>query len=409
MLSRRELLQGAAALLGGLGGCAGRTTPPLAPPTTTASLLPATGSTFPLLDVCGSPYAMGRAIGERFAPQIRAAFSLEIRGWRELKTFADAQPALLEPFLAAARRLAPTVLDELRGWADGSGVPLHDLLALNHKGELGALRDERGRERRQCVRAEGEPGCSTIIARRGTRTVWAHNEDGDGAYAPGMFLLRARPTGRPAFLCCAYPGLLPGNAPWINAHGVIMTTNFIHTREVRVGGVGRYLLDRLTLEAGSFDEALAVATHRERAYGFHHVIASAREGRIASVEATPSRLQIKPLGDGIFLHTNHLIHGGLADVAQDPDYVQRSSLTRWRVLARWRQRVADPGALGADDLVRALSSHEGRPYSPCRHPTASISGATLLSAVFELPAAATMRVYTGQPCGGRRADHAAPR
>jgi hypothetical protein len=398
--SRRDFLLGSTALLAA-AGCR-PPAPPRTAPGTAPRFQPATERTFPLLEVSGPPYAIGRAVGERFAPQIRAALSPEIKSWRELRSFANAQPALLEPFLAAARKHAPSVLEELRGWAEGSGVPLRDLLVLNHKGELGSLRDAHVRPGRTCA-IERAAGCSTIVVRSGGRTIWAHNEDGEGAYAPHMFLLRVRPEGKPAFICCSYPCLLPGNAPWVNERGVIMTTNFIHTAEVRAAGVGRYLLDRLTMEAASFDEAVRVATHPERAYGFHHVIASAREGKICSVEATPSALARKDLGDGIFLHTNHLIHEGVADATQDPEYVQRSSMTRWRVLAAWR-RAASAASATAAEVVRVLSSHEGKPYSPCRHPEGEIAGATLLTAVFELRAgepAREMLVYRNQPCGGR--------
>ena len=52
---------------------------------------------------------------------------------------------------------------------------------------------------------------------------------------------------------------------------------------------------------------------------------------------------------------------------------------------------------GLTRLRELLASHEGRPYSPCRHPEGAIGGATLLTALFDL-GARTMRVYKNQPC-----------
>jgi len=397
-ISRRDFARGSLALFGALAGCA-RGVPVKGP---RPPYGPGTETRFPLLEVRGAPYDMGRAIGERFAREIRGGFEARAAWWRELKAFADAQPArIYDTFLAAARKHAPHIVEELRGWADGCGLPLRDLLVLNLKAEYGALRDQR----KQKERPEPQPGCSTIVRARRDGFALAHNEDGDQAYAERMFMLRLRPEGKPAVLCASYPGILPGNAPWINAAGVIMTTNFIYTREVRLG-LGRYFLDRLAMEARTLDEAVPICTHPERAYAFHHVLASARERRALSIEVTPTKKSQIAI-DGLFLHTNHLVHPVMAGEPQDPDYVGSSSLTRWKVLSAWKAGLGARTDVAAEELIRALSSHEGRPYSPCRHPRGEVRGATLLTALFETPVQ-QMRVYKGQPCGGRWAALAPP-
>jgi len=393
LLSRRDFARGSAALLGAaVAGCAApdaaRRQP--SPPDTYQA---ASETRFPLLEVRGAPYAMGRTIGQRFAAQIRGGFEARAAWWRRLKAIADAQPAkVYDTFLAAARRHAPHIVEELRGWADGCGLPFRDLMLLNLKAEYQALHDRRS--------PEPQPGCSTIVKAGARGFVLAHNEDGDQAYRERMFVVRMRPEGKPAVLCASYPGILPGNAPWINDAGLIMTTNFIYTREVRLG-VGRYFLDRLAMEARSLDEAVAICTHPERAYAFHHVLASASERRVLSIEVTPTR-QSRLAIDGLFLHTNHLVHPALAGEQQDLDYVGTSSLSRWQVLGAWKAGVAGREArLTPRDLVRALASHEQSPYSPCRHPQGKVRGTTLLTALFETPVRA-MQIYKGQPCRGRR-------
>jgi hypothetical protein len=236
----------------------------------------------------------------------------------------------------------------------------------------------------------------------GERLLLAHNEDGDATFSGHMFLLHARPEGKPAFLAVCYPGVLPGNAPWINERGVLMTTNYIHSAETRPG-VGRYFLDRLAMQARSLDEALAICTHRERAYAFHHVIGSAREGRAVALEVTPRSFARRELSAEIYLHTNHLVLEPLARGAADPEDVRRSSHTRLEVLARWRAGTS--GRVREEDLLRALGSHEGRPYSPCRHPEGSVRGATLATALFNIPTrganATRVRIWCDQPCRGQ--------
>jgi predicted choloylglycine hydrolase len=399
------------ALLGSaLAGCAGpaastkrsEVEPPAAKPEAPAYTA-GTKTTFPLLEVRGKPYEIGHAIGKRFAEQIRQGFEGRGKWWHDLKAFAMAQPAnVYDTFLAAARKHAPSVVEELRGWADGCGVPFREMMTLNLKAEYGALRDRTQVTEPQVAWAS-QPGCSTIVLADGDRFILVHNEDGDKAYIDRMFMLRIHPEGKPSVLCASYPGILPGNAPWINDAGVIMTTNFIYTKDVRLG-VGRYFLDRLAMEARTLQEALRTCQHPDRAYAFHHVIGSVRDKRVVSLEVTPARkLQVDI--SGLFLHTNHLIHEPLAKEAQNPKYVGSSSMTRWKVLSKWRESVKhELGKLEEADLVAALASHDGKPYSPCRHPEGKVTGATLLTAVFRVPGE-TVRIYKDQPCNGRHHDY----
>jgi hypothetical protein len=172
--------------------------------------------------------------------------------------------------------------------------------------------------------------------------------------------------------------------------------------------VGRYFLDRMAMEARSLEEAVPICTHPERAYAFHHALASAPERRVLSIEVTPSKKSQITI-DGLFLHTNHLVHPAMAGEAQDPKYVGTSSGSRWKVLSAWKRRVAGRVAeLTAGDLVAALSSHERMPYSPCRHPRGKVRGTTLLTALFQTPVQA-MEVYRGQPCRGDRVRLPLPR
>jgi hypothetical protein len=52
-----------------------------------------------------------------------------------------------------------------------------------------------------------------------------------------------------------------------------------------------------------------------------------------------------------------------------------------------------------DDLRRVLELHDRAPYSPCRHPTAEVSGATLGHALFDVREG-RVRLYFSNPCRG---------
>ena len=343
---------------------------------------------FPFLEVSGSPYEIGLAIGRRFGDQVREGIRRR-RDWFDgLRRFMDEDRATrLEPFVAAAEQHFPHTLEELRGWADGAGLPVEDLLTLNLKAELAALR---------AVAAPETPGCSTLALSHGGRTLIAHNEDGHGAYHDLMFLVRVAQPGRPAFLCLTYPGILCGNGPAINEAGIAVTTNFIGGLAVRPG-VPRYVLSRALLGARSLDEAVAIVTHPDRAFAFHYNLGSRDEGKILSVETSVERSSVQEV-HGLYVHTNHLLHAEMAETPQDAAYVESSSMSRYRVLSEKAQRFDGRlDEVGEETLVELLSSHEGAPYSPCRHPDGEVSGATLGSALIDA-GAGDVRLYYSNPC-----------
>ena len=109
----------------------------------------------------------------------------------------------------------------------------------------------------------------------------------------------------------------------------------------------------------------------------------------------------------LFLKANHLVHPGMTsdDESADPPYDVRhaSSITRWDVLSRAIEGEGPPASV--EKMLRLLSLHEGRPYSPCRHPEGDIHGVTLGTAVFRAPAAA-MTLFHGNPCRRFKRDYA---
>ncbi len=358
-------------------------------------------ASFPLLEVRGSDYEIGFQVGRQFAGMIREGFEARGAWWTDLLAFAKAQPPeVYETFLVAAKKHTPGVMEELRGWAEGSEIPFQELMVFNLKAEYAALRGRSMGQAREP--AEENPGCSSVVLASDGQLLVAHNEDGNQAYAERMFLLRMHPEGRPSVLAVSYPGVLPGNAPWVNSSGLMMTTNYIPSQEVALG-VGRYFLDRQAMVSTTLDQALEICCHPDRAYAYHHIIGSRNEKRVLGLEVTPSKKELQEI-QGLYLHTNHLVLPTMAGEPQVMKYVESSSMSRWQVLNRWKDGLPEGAPLDAGDLLGVLSSHENRPYSPCRHPEGKVEGATLLNALFDLDAG-TLRIHKGQPCKGVYADY----
>jgi hypothetical protein len=157
----------------------------------------------------------------------------------------------------------------------------------------------------------------------------------------------------------------------------------------------RYLVGRAVLEAESLDDAVRIASMDPRAFPWHHNLASLTEGRLVSLETFPGRHSRRDV-EGEHLHTNHLVHPEMQDVAERRDYFERSTGPRLRSLERSRE--ARPFR-GRDDLLAALTDHSGEPCRVCRHRGDEVPGVTVAAAVFEATDV-EMTLIDGPPCTG---------
>jgi len=378
--SRREALRLAGA--GALGLLLARCAPAHSP-----APWKTTRGPFPLLEVSGTPWQIGYAHGKGFRSRIHQVLGILSERWEACRRRAN-DPAVRR-FREATGDLFPRVLEEIEGIAEGAGLDAAELFAWNCRSELDVL-------------APGDAdGCSTIGMVRDGKVFLAHNEDGHGAYHGRMILLLARPEGSVPFLSLVYPGTIPGVGPGINARGVVQTTNYIGPGAIPGEGVPRYVLGRAILEAGSLDEAIRIATTRPRAFPWHHNLADLPGGRLVSVEtwpANPEREDLLEITDEMapYVHTNHLVHPRMRGLPERRDYMERSSLPRYRALADWL--ASNPPPREIDDLLAALSIHEGEPTPVCRH---ADDGRTLATGLFASPEV-EMTLVTGPPCQGVR-------
>jgi hypothetical protein len=284
--------------------------------------------------------------------------------------------------LRLSRKHFPHLVDELQGIAEGAGVHFNAVWAMTIKSELGALTDEM-------------PGCSTVYVGSKQRQWLFHNEDGNAAYADLMFVVRVSPPSGVNFVSLVYPGILTGNGPSMNSRGVIQTTNYIGSTRAEMG-LPRYVLGRAILEAASLEEAQQIATLEPRAYPYHHNLAGVKERSYRSLETVPGKVaEEEP--KGVFVHTNHLLHRRTRRYSyQDEVYRESSSMSRYEVLQTLAED-AEIGELGPETVLDWLSSHQRKPYSPCRHPQGEIRGQTLATAFFDIRTG-SFRLYKGNPC-----------
>ena len=343
-----------------------------------------TDKRFAHLEIKGSYREIGYQIGHVFKKNIKEIISrrsewhsglINILKSGEGRKFSD-------KLLEISQKHFPNVIEEIKGISDGAGIHFDHIWAMNIKSELGAVKKE-------------PPGCSSIFV-KDDKNMWLfHNEDGHTAYKDIMFTIKVIPPSGVSYISMVYPGIITGNGPSLNSRGIVQTTNYIGSTKSEIG-LPRYVIGRAILEAKDLKEAIQIATFEPRAYPYHHNLAGFDEKRYASVETTPDASEVKH-PDGIYFHTNHLLFEKTKDYQfQDQEYKNSSSLSRYIVINDKLNQL-ETNNVQPDSMLSILSSHERKPYSPCRHPQEDILGRTLGTAFFDINER-LFYLYKGNPC-----------
>ena len=158
---------------------------------------------------CDAPthYACGRQIGAKQRARVKAAiFSPHTKVLVAWAQTVEGN-ATLSTYLAMHSRELPELLDEVRGIADGAGVPFYpDLFALNMDVEISskflpATADA----------AHFSKGCSDVHLILPEHNVqgWGHNEDGELSDLNDFYFVTANISGF-RYFSMAYAGRLAG-------------------------------------------------------------------------------------------------------------------------------------------------------------------------------------------------------
>ena len=186
-----------------------------------------TSSRIPLYRVTGTHYECAHQIGTLTREAIRHRIADDFAYLSILFAFVqtDSGQKLHRDFIEIIRSIYPWYWDELRGLADGSEIPLEQLLVLNFLNETRtAYRLLEEKKAEQVTENEtGEKGCTTVlINRKDTNTLsLLHNEDHSTALYMTGYLVEAdiqstkytdeqRDSPNEKFIAYCYAGAIPG-------------------------------------------------------------------------------------------------------------------------------------------------------------------------------------------------------
>jgi isopenicillin-N N-acyltransferase-like protein len=331
----------------------------------------------------GDPLERGRTVGWELADLVRGSLEFYWRYLVRRGVGAGELSGLLAPYLAAAERELPDLVELVTGMAEGAGVSFWELFCVNAFEELEPLLE--GRSGRPL---EPRERCSTVTISGPGYTLLGHNEQWMAGEVGHAAVVVELPDDGPALVSPTLACCLP--AVGMNEYRVAQGIQSLVADDDGVG-IPRVLVSRHALVASSPADALRRATLPGRAGGYGHSFAFA-SGSAMNIETSATRFAVNGLPGS---HTNHYTDPELADRAPPPSPGSLARLARLQALVTERS-PATPAAIG-----EILADHGGDgPQAICEHGSeepADEASAIVFSMICDLDLG-RMWVAPGSPC-----------
>jgi isopenicillin-N N-acyltransferase like protein len=357
-------------------------------------------SRIPLLTTEGNAHACGLAHGRRFAQEIADNLATYLRrfaasGLGREEAFGEA-----ERWLKAIAGQNPAYAEEMRGIAEGSGQSRDTIALLNARYELAFTLFGNEAKKGELVEV-GPDGCTTfglLPQASADRHTWlGQNWDWLAGVHGRTFVLHARRTDKPSFVCLTEAGIAGGKMG-VNECGIGLVENGLASSH---DGRNPYRTPfhvrcREVLDAERFEDAQRPVTGTPRTCSANFVI-GAVGGKIVDLEASPDHVSRLDPEDGIITHSNHFLTPGHGKSLLEQ--IAPNTLAR---VDRMRRLLREGGGPISFDRMREVATdHAGAPYAICRHPDPAQPEAkrtmTAGAVLIDLDAR-TMHVANGPPC-----------
>ncbi|MGV8969241.1 MAG: C45 family autoproteolytic acyltransferase/hydrolase [Microbacteriaceae bacterium] len=365
-----------------------------------------TAQPLPVIRISGDPRQRGRQYGQQAGDRIhrsRDAYEgvykhYALWSWNEAREKATA-------FLAPIDDFGTQYLEEMRGIAEGCGLQLLDIVAMNLRTEI--LFAAKAASVVATLPRVSECTSLSLLEPDGTRIV-AQNWDWLTFAADTVIVLECDPDVGPRWTTVVEAGLLAKMG--LNSAGIAVATNALVTsRDLGEPGVPYHVMLRALLESTSLVEAMNRLQHHSRSSSANYLVAD-HHGLAFDAECRPGDFSEiawgTPDADGTLIHANHFSIAQLSSlriadvgIATMPD-----TLLRYQ---RAQRSIAQSRSNGRD-WREILVDHAGYPDSICCHPQpgapAEEEWMTVVGVVLD-PTRAKLEVSLGNPCCGLWSTH----
>ena len=261
---------------------------------------------FPIIDMHGSPYEMARQYGAQCRDLIHGLAGIFDGVFVPNASQRDGAHRAMAEAEPIVRKIAPELMEEVEGIAEGAGISFDDAFRLSCSAEMGQWVG--CQENRSAVSITDN--CTSLAARAANGTLVAWNMDWYQALLPYIVLLRGKPDNGPAFLSFALAGSV--GRPGMSEH-IAISANQLPYRPTEAPpkggpdwagpGIPYCFLSRMLLQQNSTRDALELFARARRMVCLNYTIGDIT-GDICCVETTPGAHAELPADECFVTHAN---------------------------------------------------------------------------------------------------------
>lgn len=308
---------------------------------------------FKEITISGTPYERGCAYGRMCREEIAVSIKVYQLLFEGLKgiSWEDAR-SISENYLSLTRDFEPDYVEEIRGIAEGAGVDLLDIAALNARTEIMYSR-EQAAEVKECTTLSLVPPATAD-----GRVIAAQNWDFSALLRDSVVIVHVRQENKPNFVMVAEAGMIGGIG--MNDRGIAVLLNALRAT-APCQGIPLRARMRAMLEAEHLSDAYVKGSHAPVSVA--NLIATHKDGVAIGFEMDSEIVEPMIPEDGVLLHTNHYI-GQKMYLKHDVNHMGSSYIRLQRVRALVKECH---GKITVEDVMRMLRDHAGYPQSICDH------------------------------------------
>lgn len=326
----------------------------------------------PLIELSGSPYERGRQYGCQAQREIRRSIAHYGAQFRGLELSDAELTRIVRAYSPKIEAFAPTLVQEMRGIADGAAVDYTEIIMINARTEI--LKLAANPSLQAALFGQVEPdGCTGVVvepdAAADRRLIHAHNWDWKVESAEASVVLHIYRDDGPDILTFTEAGALGRFG--FNAAGIAVTANYLESdRDYSQIGVPLALIRRQLLEQSQFALALRIAYSTPKSASNNIVLSHSGGGLVFDLECAPDEtFQVEPV-NGLLVHANHWRSSiALTKLKERGVMTMPDSLYRDR--RAYSLLAAKIGSITTEHVKSALGDGWGSPWSICRPPRPS--------------------------------------
>ncbi len=367
-----------------------------------------------VITIKGTSYERGKQHGIQLKQEIQEICATNQKAAQEagMNYFDYIQSVIKETqFYTLALKYCPSLIEEVRGIADGAGRKFEEIFVFNHFEENGWMIINKMALNKETKKKsfKYDMNCSALGTSQteNNHIMIGQNADNSTSLRGFETLIHAIDTESDLeWYHITYPGLL--GIYGMNNYGVGVCINSIspaHTKSVQ--NMGSLYVARSILNCRTMEEAISFLKKVPHASGLNYLVGDSKN--ICCVETSAGGVHVIYSSEGSIFHTNHAF--GLTD--RDSEYLDiLTSLSIYTEEEIKNQELDSKSRLNSlqteykkidrlktwKDFKNILSVHGESGNPVCRHGPPHSYAITNTSFVMELTEKPKLRICAGQPC-----------